>query len=167
VSAVAVLGTTLWAPCGVGTPDEWRIANAMRDFSVIRTPAPPPPGMTRFEGLRTLQPSDAHALHQQAVEWLKEELPRHQRVIVLSHHAPCMQSAAGIFYNTMWLDSAYASNQVDLILANPQIEVWCHGHSHWDVDYKIGETRIIANHRGYPTESTFKRFDPRAKDFEI
>jgi hypothetical protein len=165
---LAVVGTTLWAPCGVGGPDEWRITNGMRDFSVIRTTAPPPPGMTMFGSSRAFQPVDALALHEKALAFLASEVPKHQRVIVLSHHAPSLHSSAGHLHGAPYLDAAYCSNLVDFILARAQIELWVHGHTHRDVSYDIGGTRVIANHRGYfPDEPMSRRFDPTAVDFDI
>jgi UDP-2,3-diacylglucosamine pyrophosphatase LpxH len=162
---LAVAGTTLWARCGADTAEEWRIANAMQDFSLIRTERPSP--RWYHQGRRAFQPYDALHEHEKALAWLRQELPKHERVIVLSHHAPSYESSAGHLHNTDYLDDAYCSNQVDLILDHPQIEVYCHGHTHHDVRYKIGTTQIITNHRGYfPYEAISKRFDPSAADFD-
>lgn len=170
---VAVLGTTLWATCCVGHPlDEYRIVNAMRDFQLIKTTAAPPPGMTLYDGRRAFTPRDAYAQHLIAMDFLAAELPKHRRAIVLSHHAPSFESAAGEEHNTQWLDSAYCSDQVDLIRSNPQIEVYGHGHTHRDEDYQIGSTRVLANQHGYPHElmhgrRILRQWNPQAKDFEL
>lgn len=159
---IAVLGTTLWAPCAAGTADEHRMINALNDFQVIRTGT--------GDDQRRFLPSDANALHQAACLWLGEELPKHKRAIVMTHHAPSfLSSASHLFHNSPdWLDAAYCSNMVDLIQANPHIEVWCHGHTHRNVDYHIDATRIIANHRGYfPDERISRQFNPAAADFDL
>ena len=33
-----------------------------------------------------------------------------------------------------------------------RVPLWIHGHTHHNVDYKIGATRIYSNQRGYPEE---------------
>jgi Icc-related predicted phosphoesterase len=38
-----------------------------------------------------------------------------------------------------------------LVLASNAL-LWVHGHIHSQSDYHIGETRVIANPRGYPRE---------------
>jgi hypothetical protein len=37
----------------------------------------------------------------------------------------------------------------EFILDHPKIKLWTHGHTHHSFDYVIGETRIVANPRGY------------------
>jgi hypothetical protein len=56
------------------------------------------------------------------------------------------------------LNGAYASNLDDLILDNPQIKLWCFGHSHSSVDKMIGETRMLSNPKGYKDQN--QNFDP-------
>jgi hypothetical protein len=117
---------------------------------------------------RTFRPRDAFDEHMKARYWLEEELPKHDRAIILSHHQPSLQSADGARHNTEWMDSAYCSDQVDFILAHPQIELWAAGHSHRDENYQIGATRIIANPHGYPMERRWNRpFNVMAVDFEL
>lgn len=169
---IAVLGTTLWAPCAVPSGMISQMQNAMNDFNLITTRRPDPPGVSfygRHKDQRIFHPVDAYDLHQEAIAWLESELPKHQQVIVMSHHAPSLESSARHLFNSPgWLEDAYCSNLVDLIMANPQIKVFVHGHTHRDVDYMIGGTRILANHRGYfPHERISRHFDPSAKDFEI
>jgi len=45
--------------------------------------------------------------------------------------------------------AAFASDLDSLIRAS-RIPLWIHGHTHYNVDYKIGATRIYSNQRGYP-----------------
>ncbi len=155
---VAVLGTTLWAPCGAGGPYEWEIGRAMRDFDRI----------TYNKG--QFRPKDAFAEHQKALAFLAEAVPQHSRVIVLSHHAPTFASSSSHLYRAelAYLDAAYCSDQGQFILDHPQIEVWLHGHSHHDVRYEVGTTRVTTNQRGYfPDERIAREFDPSMGDFEL
>jgi hypothetical protein len=141
----------------------------MNDFRLIRTSRPAPDGAScgGVDGERRFTPHDANALHHAAVAWLGTELPKHQRCIVVGHHAPSFRSANGDRYGTEELDAAYCSNQDALIEAHPQIAVWIHGHTHKEESYRIGSTQIIANPRGYfPDEPRSRDFDPSAADFD-
>jgi Icc-related predicted phosphoesterase len=53
------------------------------------------------------------------------------------------------------VDAAYASNLEALIEAHGPT-LWVHGHIHTCSDYRIENTRIVCNPRGYPdVESGF------------
>jgi hypothetical protein len=51
-----------------------------------------------------------------------------------------------------------------LILDNPQIKYFSHGHTHSSFRYKIGECRVVCNPRGYFPMEINPNFDP---NFEI
>ena len=38
------------------------------------------------------------------------------------------------------------------LIESTKIPLWIHGHTHFNVDYAIGSTRIVSNQRGYPME---------------
>lgn len=65
-----------------------------------------------------------------------------------THHAPSPRSLPHN-YGQGILSAAYASN-LDLLVANPQVKLWIHGHIHAQHDYYIGNTRVVCNPRGYP-----------------
>ena len=65
------------------------------------------------------------------------------------------------------MNGGYASDLSDLILDNPQIKFWTHGHIHTQFDYMIGTTRILCNPRGYAGyERRAQEFDP-GLEFDI
>ena len=47
------------------------------------------------------------------------------------------------------MNGGYHNHLEELIMDNTQIKYWVHGHMHDPVDYTIGETRVLANPRGY------------------
>ncbi len=49
------------------------------------------------------------------------------------------------------LNCAFASDLESLVLKS-RARLWVHGHIHSQSNYLIGETRVIANPRGYPKE---------------
>lgn len=73
--------------------------------------------------------------------------------VVITHHAPSELSLGS--RQSDIIGAAYASRlENDICMANPKL--WIHGHTHHNVDYKIGDTRVITNQRGYNDNGSFK-----------
>jgi Icc-related predicted phosphoesterase len=71
--------------------------------------------------------------------------------VVLTHHAPHFNSVAERYRSDI-LTAAYASDLTDVIETG-RPDLWLHGHIHTSSDYRVGETRIIANPHGYGPEN--------------
>jgi Icc-related predicted phosphoesterase len=56
------------------------------------------------------------------------------------------------------VNPAFASDMSRFIVES-EAQLWVHGHIHYCRDYTLGKTRVLANPRGYPTESR-QGFDP-------
>jgi predicted phosphodiesterase len=100
-------------------------------------------------------PTVAYLLHREALDWLSQQLnkPYQGETVVVSHHAPALQSIINADY-------AYASD-LEKFIANrsANINLWLHGHIHQPVDYELSGVRIVSNPRGYPTLPISKAFD--------
>jgi len=171
IEGITVIGTTLWARCGVGQSSytEWRIGKEMRDFTAIRTTRLPLPQQMKFwQGSRAFRPFDANDEHQKALAFLRDAAKTDRPVILLSHHAPSLLSAHGVDYGTDYLDDAYCTNLFDIFEQHPNIKLAVHGHTHHHEHYRLAETLVIANPRGYfPYESRSRFFDPAAEDIQL
>ena len=101
-------------------------------------------------GYRKLSPRDTRAIHLESVRRLEDFLRSHdpRKTIVVTHHAPSAKSLP-IHRRDEAISCAYASHLDEFILTH-QPKLWVHGHIHHSQDYKIGETRIVANPQGYP-----------------
>jgi len=108
---------------------------------------------------RQLRPSDTARLHAESVTWLRRELPRCSpaRTIVVTHHAPSVRSEARLHVSSP-LSPAFASN-LDSLVQQSGVPLWIHGHTHHNVDYMLGATRVLTNQRGYP-DQLCEGFDP-------
>jgi hypothetical protein len=132
----------------------------MNDYKVIRIGS----------NYRKLTPDDTLKFHKKSKQFLLDTLPmfKNQKVWVLTHHAPSYQSVHPKYRTAGIANGAYASDLDDLILDNPQIKCWSHGHTHESMDYMIGGCRVICNPRGYWTgvnsNNLNLNFDP---NFEI
>src|SRR5579872_3193567 len=89
--------------------------------------------------------------------FLDQEL--RQGDIVLTHHLPSLSLIAPQFAGSP-LNRFFAADLTDLILERKPA-LWVCGHTHSSIDTSIGETRILCNPYGYPTESQAEKFDPR------
>lgn len=82
-------------------------------------------------------------------------------VVVLTHHAPSKLSTHPYYANDTIMNGAYSSDLSEFILDNPEIKYWTHGHTHHTFNYKIGDTTVMANPRGYKNyEEQAELFDP-------
>ena len=104
-----------------------------------------------------------------SVQQLKSFLVDHpeDNVVVITHHAPTALSVNPKYKDDYHLNGGYHNHLENLILDNPQIKYWVHGHMHDPVDYLVGSTRVLANPRGYVGyERSAEDFDP-AFFFEV
>jgi predicted phosphodiesterase len=153
LAGVTFLGATLWtdfALDGDAQVGAHVAEKSMNDFRLIST----------VPGVRALRASDMRRVHDESVGWLRTQLAarRGQRTVVVTHHLPSPRSIAPRFSGDP-LNPAFASN-LDELVASSGAELWVHGHSHTAMDYRLGDTRVIANPRGYPHEIA-SGFNPR------
>ena len=152
VAGVTFLGATLWtdfALNGDAILAAWRASQAMNDFHKI--------WVTETE---RLTPEDVAAKHSISREFLVERLkvPTPGPVVVMTHHLPSRRSIAGRYANSDY-NAAYAS-ALDGLVERSSAAVWFHGHTHVSQDYRIGQTRVICNPRGYAGYESNPRFNP-------
>lgn len=98
------------------------------------------------------QPADALALHRQSRAWLDGELARGfpGTTIVATHHAPSARSIEPRFQGDR-LSPAFASD-LEALMTGHGLPLWLHGHTHHNVDYRVGGTRVVSHQWGYPQE---------------
>jgi predicted phosphodiesterase len=139
------LGCTLWTDLQLfGNRDAVRfeVESRMTDYRKIKHGP-------KFRRLRAI---DTMNFFSRSLIWLTAELANHRqdKVIVVTHHAPSAQSIPEIHKQDM-ISAAYASNLEGFIRSN-NIALWVHGHMHVNRDYKIRNTRVFCNAKGYPDE---------------
>jgi predicted phosphodiesterase len=159
---VVFIGATLWTDMNKG--DGWTmasIANYMNDYSAITYHYP------QYGSYHKMRPIDTVNMHIASRRYIEETVKQyHDRpVVVITHMAPSSMSVHERFRGE-WSNAAYYSDLSNLILDNPNIKTWCHGHMHDPSDYMIGDTRVISNPRGYIPYEAGNGFDP-AFTFEV
>jgi len=78
--------------------------------------------------------------------------------VVVTHHMPSSRSVHQR-YLVSPLNDYFLSSEMKTI-AERKPALWLHGHSHEAVDYRLHETRILSNPKGYPLESKATTFNP-------
>ena len=141
------IGTTLWTDFNLhGTQAvKMRVApEKMSDYLCIFGNE----GELTEEGKRFLTPQEILREHQTAVVFIEAELASLQKghqAVVMTHHAPCIESLGERKTN---LFAPYYASHLDDLIMKYQPELWMHGHIHEDVEYYIGDTMITSNPKG-------------------
>lgn len=171
---VRFIGGTLWTDMNKENPvtlmnikgmmnDYKGVINSNREVSykVFESDDDKPTFKTRPA---TFSPEDSVEDHKKMLDVINKtlaETPPWVSVVVVGHHAPSTASTHPRYKNQVIMNGAYSSDLSELILNNPQIKLWTHGHTHEDFDYMIGSTRIVCNPRGYDG------YEVRASRFEL
>ena len=154
IDNVIFLGSTLWTDLSTCRPpymsyrDAARNAGRHNDYRLIKRY--PGGGRDRLTTDHTV------AFHKIAVGYIDTMLRENEGrdVVVVTHMAPSPQSLTGWnpesplrFRELDWL---YASDLRYMMEGGSAPRLWLHGHIHQNQDYWHGNTRVVANPRGYP-----------------
>ncbi|KAI1086123.1 Metallo-dependent phosphatase-like protein [Rostrohypoxylon terebratum] len=138
-SDLTVLGCTLWSEI----PDRDRnvVESRINDFRMIR-------------GWNAQRHNEAHLAE---VDWLRNqvaqaashgggEIPR--RILVVTHHAPCIKGTSRPEDAHNPWSSAFST---DLVARGgwDDVKVWVFGHTHYSTRFMKQGIEIVANQRGY------------------
>lgn len=157
---VTFIGATLWTDMNKGDPHTlYAVSGRLYDFSIIRDDT---------KGYTPLRPATVAQAHRKTVAYINAVVSgmTEDKFVVVTHHAPSFQSVHENYRGEATINGAYASDLSGLVLDNPQIKLWTHGHMHDPQDYMLGETRIVCNPRGYVGDYRTSNFDA-AKVVEI
>ena len=161
-----IWGATMWTDNNRGNPIARQvISDAMSDYRVIKhEPGRFVEGAGGGYWTNRFSVYDSEHEHHTSRARLEEFLLAYpnRKTIVMTHHAPSYESIAAEYRNHVdgWVNYAYYSDLTSLILDNPQIKLWCHGHVHCMNDYMMGNCRVVSNPRGYcGYENQAERFE--------
>ncbi len=96
---------------------------------------------------RLLTPEQVRLRHLASRAWLEQQLglPFAGQTVVVTHHLPAQQSVALRYRDD--LGSAGFASRLEHLMGKSVL--WVHGHTHDRFDYKINQTRVLCNPRGY------------------
>lgn len=148
IDGVTFVGGTLWTDFNNHDPlTIYHAEHGMNDYRGVKN--------TGDTTVWKFLPKHALGAHMKTVGYITSVLENRRAqgengpVVVVGHHAPSHNSIADHYKRDKIMNGCFASNLEDVFLNNPEINIWIHGHTHEDFDYKIGETRVICNPRGY------------------
>jgi hypothetical protein len=171
IENVRFLGATGWTSFEA-RPGWMTMAEAMRSAAALG-------GMNDYRSIKTgrgrskdnFRPQDSIADHRRFVKWIEPALatPFDGETVVITHTAPSFRSlqggGTGPMNNMDWCHASaldYLMHEHDapeaagknLSPSHQPPSLWLHGHIHACQDYFVGNTRVVANPRGYPAATT-------------
>jgi predicted phosphodiesterase len=148
---VRILGGTLWTH--VADPFLiWQAKQAMADYQIIRIVDP----LGRNQRMNV---GDTNKLHAETLRCFRDdfEMGWAGQTIVMTHHLPHPKCVATRFIGNN-LNNFFMTDLDDFI-AEHDIDVWVHGHTHDNVDVEVHGTRILCNPMGYHGREMNKDFN--------
>jgi len=155
MNGIRVLGCTLWSKipkegiksCEAGLNDFRRIfVDDQQGQSVQFTP------------------EICSMIFEEEFTWLQQEVmaskERNELVVILTHHTPSFWGTSHPSYGgdpqlvpgddgNRWMNCCFSTNLEEFIQLNPHIKLWGFGHTHFNNDFLLHQTRIVSNQRGY------------------
>jgi predicted phosphodiesterase len=146
------IGATLWTDMDEGNRDCVSLAGkCMMDFSKTVQIG----GGMDLDNMFGNQFTANHWLeiNEKSFKYIKKvsELNRGKKIVIISHHAPSMLSIHEK-YKKYGISNYFFASNYDKFIKDSGAIMWIHGHTHTPFNYKIGDTSIISNPRGYPGE---------------
>ncbi|KAK8146218.1 hypothetical protein G3M48_003438 [Beauveria asiatica] len=137
-SNLSILGCTLWS----FIPDD--------KISVVQS------RVKDFKKISDWTPAMHNDVHAQEAAWLRKEvanlaaaeLQKPRNLLVVTHHAPCLEGTSHPDHAENPWSSAFAT---DMLASGDWrlVKTWVFGHTHYSTDVLRKGVRIVANQRGY------------------
>lgn len=160
IDDVTFIGATLWTDMNQGNRNTIHgVGRMMNDFRLIKNShamvshkVMDADGTVGFqERPSTFSTLDAVSEHEKTLDYIDHVTKdkKDQKFVVVGHHAPSKLSTHPRYADDTIMNGGYSSSLDFFIEDRPQIKLWTHGHTHEIFSYKIGETRVECNPRGY------------------
>ena len=132
---VDIIVSTLWSK--IEPENEYLVERGVSDFYRIK-----------YEGHR-LNAQNFNAEHERCMAFIQQAVADScaKTKIVLTHHVPTQLCTAPEFKGST-INGAFTV-ELGNYIADSDIDYWIYGHSHRNIDAKIGKTQILSNQFGY------------------
>lgn len=166
IDGVRFFGSTLWSDFeGRSDTSMNGVRRRMGEYFFVKT------RRHDAEGRQTLakfRPEDALRAFETSREALQECLSEKPEIptVVITHHAPSRQGINPRFAGN-GLDGAYVSDLDHVIAGLSNVPYWVHGHTHIRRRYRIGDTVMLSNCRGFDEKDPSARGFSPAAHFEV
>jgi len=140
IEGIRIIGGTLWTQ--VTDPHMvWMGPKRMTDYQLTT--------IREHGQVRKMNVQDTNRMHFETINYIRDEVqkPYEGKTIVMTHHLPHPLCVHERFVGDAL--NAFFMTDLDHIIRNFDIDVWCHGHTHNNVDVVVHDTRILCNPMGY------------------
>ncbi len=159
IENIDIIVSTLWSY--IHKENEKACQSSVSDFSLIK-----------WNG-NNMTPEQFNNEHKRCLEFIKKSMNESKAKIkiIVTHHVPSDLLTAKEFQGSD-INNAFTVDLTDYI-KKCGAKFWIFGHSHRNINAKIGKTYCICNQVGYiadDEQETFnneKSFDPNAKKFDL
>lgn len=147
IEGIKFIGCTWWTDFKNNDPMiKHQIQFQLNDYQLI------------WKGHNKLLPDDIYQEHERSSQFLVDEIEKSGlNSVVITHHAPSEFSSATHYRGTVLNYGFCNSWEKYLEMTGPKY--WIHGHCHTTSAYKIGETTVLCNPRGYWSKEENPEFD--------
>jgi predicted phosphodiesterase len=140
---------TMWTDCNKEDPITMlQLIQSMNDYHVIKDCSK----AAMYGGIDYLTPEDTVLEFKLFKTFLTKALNSRnsdKKCIVVTHHLPSLKAVPEEYRRDYHMNGGYMANMEEFIMFRPYIKVWIYGHTHTPAEFKIGETTLINNARGY------------------
>lgn len=152
IGDVDIFISTLWAK--IQLRDAYYTERVISDFRRIL-----------YKG-ELLSFADFNHEHERCLKFLNEAITKSKapHKVVVTHHVPSFRMQCPQFVDSH-ANGAFIVELQDFI-CDHDVDYWIYGHSHYNVDEKIGKTQCVSNQLGYVFHGEHHSFNP-AKFIEL
>jgi 3',5'-cyclic AMP phosphodiesterase CpdA len=147
-AGILFIGATLWTDMNRSDPFAMmNMENVMAYDGKCKYATEPNGAYEKFSSFKW---TNTHQKHKDYIKHVCSQ-NKDKQIVVITHHLP-LTFVGDPIYDGDSSNCYYSSDLSDIILDNPQIKFWFHGHSHYQHETKFGETMIVNNCVGYQGE---------------
>lgn len=141
---------TMWTDCNKEDPMTMlHLLQNMNDFRKIKDCSK----ASMYGVGEYLMPEDIVIEHKLFKNFLIKQLNRRgnsdKKCIVVTHHSPSVKSIPEDRKRDFHMNGGYVTYMDEFIVMRPYIKYWVYGHTHTPNEFRVGETTLINNSRGY------------------
>ena len=143
-----LIATTLWA--NIHPRDAYFTERGVNDFHRIKN------------GESQLSWERFNDEHSRCLQFLEQSLAQSKaaNIIVVSHHVPSFELMPQEFSGSP-INGAFTV-ELGNVISNSRIKYWIYGHSHRNINKKLGSTQCLSNQLGYVSRGEHLSFRPDA-----
>lgn len=154
---VMLYAATMWTNCHNENPmSMFYVGSGMQDFHIIGYGAK---DQNNVDAIPAFTVQHSIDIFNETINDISifDAAHKDMKTIVMTHHAPSFRSTSPKFKQSR-INGGFGSN-LDAFIEKRDINLWVHGHMHNCSKYKINNTIIRANPRGYGQEN-FTYYNP-------